>query len=81
MGRRPISRVIVSSLLIAAVVLPIVIAVTVGVGAILTASEDAIGGAVLGRIALAAGMLWVVNLVCLVLVQSINALAADDEEP
>lgn len=65
-------------LVVAALVLPIVVAVVVGVARLLAAMQDLAGGAVLDRIALAAGLLWIVDLACLVTALGINALPPFD---
>jgi hypothetical protein len=68
-------------LVIAALALPIAVCVLVGVARLLTAMQDAAGGLVVDRIALAAGILWIVVLICLVIVLSIVALIRDREPP
>jgi hypothetical protein len=65
---------LLASLVVSALTLPIVISVLAAVGRLLTAMGDAAGGAVLDRVTLAVGIVWVVLLVCLVLVQGINSL-------
>ncbi len=60
-------------------VLPLVIAVSWGVSALLAASGDALGSDVLQYVALACGMLWAVDLVLLVLVLAVGALAEVDD--
>ncbi len=69
----------VLSLLATAILLPIVICVIFGVAALLQAMGDAVGGAVLYRIALGCGILWGIDLICLILVQSIRSLQGPDE--
>ncbi len=69
----------VVALVAAAVLLPITICVVVGVAALLEGMGDQCGGTVLLRIALAAGILWIVNLICLVLVLALGALRGPDE--
>lgn len=68
------SRRLLSVLVTLGCLLPIVLAVVLGVARLLAAMQDASGAAVLDRIALAAGILWAVDLVALVLVLGINAL-------
>ena len=58
-------------LLLVALVLPIAICVCAGVAALLGAVGDVAGGAVMGRIALGAGVLWTIDLIALVLVQAV----------
>ena len=79
MGRPAVPRIVVSILLIVAIVLPIAICVVVGVAALLSAMDDAAGATVLGRLALAGGVLWAINLICLVLIQAVNTLGDEEE--
>jgi hypothetical protein len=72
---------IVASLVIAALTLPIVISVLIGVGRLLAAMGDAAGAAVMDYVALAGGILWVVLLACLVIVLGILALGRQEEPP
>ena len=71
--------VLVLALIVAAILLPITICVVVGVAALLEAMGDQWGGAVLLRIALAGGILWIIDLICLVLVLAIGTLRGPDE--
>jgi hypothetical protein len=71
---------IVLSLVVVAVLLPITLCVVLGVAALLTQMGDAAGGAVLNRIALAGGILWVIDLIFLVLAMAIGSLRGPDEE-
>jgi hypothetical protein len=61
-------------------VLPVAIVVVAAVGWLLAAMDDAAGGAALGRVALALGIAWVIDLVCLVLAQAINSLGPPGSE-
>ena len=70
---------IVLTLIAAAILLPITICVIFGVAGLLQAMGDSVGGAVLYRIALAGGILWSINLICLVLVLAIGTLRGPDE--
>ena len=79
MHRPTIPHRTVLTLLAATVLLPITICVVLGVAALLAAMGDSLGGAVLQRVALAGGLLWVVDLICLVLVLAINAVKNRDE--
>ena len=76
-----ISRRILTALLLAACVLPVATLVVVAVGRLLGAMADEAGAAALDRIALALGILWVIDLVCLVLAQAINTLGPPDSGP
>ena len=69
----------VVALVAAAILLPITICVVVGVAALLVGMGDQWGGAVLLRIALAGGILWIIDLVCLVLLLAIGTLRGPDE--
>lgn len=61
-------------LVAAACVLPVAIVIVVGVARLLAAMHDESAPAVLDRVALAIGILWAIDLVCLVLAQAINSL-------
>ncbi len=80
MNRSMIPARIVLSLVVVAVLLPITLCVVLGVGALLTQMGDAAGGTVLNRIALAGGILWVIDLIFLVLAMAIGSLRGPDEE-
>ena len=79
MCRPPMPDRVVLSLLVVAVVLPIALAVVLGVAALLTQMGDVAGGAVLHRVALTGGILWVIDLICLVLVLAVGSLRGPDE--
>lgn len=72
------------ALTVLAVVLPIGLCVLVGTGGLLGALGDAAGATALARTTLVGGVLWVVDLICLVLVLAIRSLgwpeSADYEE-
>lgn len=70
---------IVLALVVAAVLLPIAICVILGVGGLLQAMGDSAGGAVLHRIALSGGILWAIDLICLVLALAISALQSSSD--
>lgn len=57
-----------------ALVLPIVCCVLIAVGALLHAMDDGAGAAVVNRLALASGVLWLVDLVVLLLLVAVRAL-------
>ena len=80
MNRSMIPARIVLSLVVVAVLLPITLCVVLGVAALLAQMGDAAGGAVLNRIALAGGILWVIDLIFLVLAMAIGSLRGPDEE-
>jgi uncharacterized membrane protein YhaH (DUF805 family) len=83
MSRRPVSTHTVFLLLVGGLVLPIAISLILALATLLTAMGDAIGGQVLQYIALACGIFWMIDLVCLLLAQGLNSLAdrsADDQD-
>jgi len=80
MRRKPIVSKALCFLLVAGLLLPVAICVIVALAALLTAMQDAAGGAALRYVALAGGVLWIVDLVAIVLLQAIDALDRPDEE-
>jgi hypothetical protein len=68
-------------LLVAAVLLPITICVVAGVAALLGGMGDDAGAAALRWIALAGGILWVIDLVSLVLLLAISAAGGGPDPP
>ena len=78
MREKVVPRVIVLLLLVGALILPVAISVLFGLAKLLAAMGDALGAAALDRVALAAGVLWVLDLVALVVVQTIESLLAED---
>ncbi|NLS91225.1 MAG: hypothetical protein GXX96_03455 [Planctomycetaceae bacterium] len=80
MGQRPVSASVVLLLLVGALMLPVAISILFGLGRLLSAMGDTAGGSVLGWIALAAGILWSLDLIGLVLVQAINSLGNNNEQ-
>jgi hypothetical protein len=71
-------------LIVAALGLPIVLCVLLGLAKLLDAMQDADGAVGVGRFALAIGVLWVIDLVALVILQAVQAAASaqksDDEK-
>jgi len=67
---RPVLAILVTS----ACILPVAIAILLGVGRLLGAMDDAAGAAVLDRLGLAVSILWAIDLVCLLMAQGINSL-------
>jgi hypothetical protein len=63
------------------VLLPVVFVVVGGVARLLCAMRDASAGLVLDRVALAAAVLWAIDLACLILSLGINAVASKSDEP
>jgi hypothetical protein len=80
MPKRLIPQRVFLLLLAAAIALLIASSVSVGLGELLRKLGDETGGKVLKYIALGCGVLLVIDLVCLVLAQAVNAVA-DDEGP
>ena len=76
-----VSRSVLTVLVAAGFVIPVAIAVVMGVGRLLGAMQDAAGAAVLDRVALAIGILWVLDVVCLVLALGINTLGPPTGPP
>ena len=73
-GTDVISRRALSILVAVACVLPLAIVVVVAVARLLDAMQDAAAATVLDRVALAIGILWAIDLLCLLLAIGINAL-------
>ncbi len=73
-----ISRHVLKILVTLTLVMPVAIVVLLAVARLLAAMQDAAAAAVLDRIALAAGVLWAIDLVCLLLALGINALGPPD---
>ncbi len=80
MAQRPVPTSVVVLLLVGALMLPVAISILFGLAKLLTAMDDLPGATVLGWIALATGVLWSLDLVCLILVQAVNSLGNDDRQ-
>jgi len=80
MRQKPIPQRILLLLIAPAVVLPIGICILLALGRLLGAMGDASGGVVLDWIALACGVAWVLDLICLILAQGINSLGAPEDQ-
>ena len=76
-----IPRRVFAFLFIPALVMPIALAVVVAVARLLGAMGDDTGAWVLDRVALAGGILWAVDLVCLITALGANALLPPPEPP
>ena len=61
-----------------ALALTVALAVLMATGHVLGKMGDTTGRAVLDAIALAAGVLWIINGICLVFSLGVNAIAEDD---
>jgi hypothetical protein len=70
---------LILALIVAAILLPITLCVVLGVASLLDAMGDSLGGLILRRIALAGGILWVIDGICLVLVLALGALRRPDD--
>lgn len=81
MRQRPIPRNALLLLIAIAIVMPIGTCVILAVGRLLEAMGDASGSVVLDWIALAAGIVWILDLICLILAHGINSLADPDDPP
>jgi hypothetical protein len=64
----------VLALIASAIILPITICVVLAVAGLLQAMGDSVGGNVLRWVALGGGILWSVNLVCLILALAVGTL-------
>ena len=62
-----------------ALLLPIAVCVMVGVGALLGAMGDVQGGVALKRIALGGGVLWAIDLICLIVALGLSTLGDHDQ--
>ncbi|MGD9721783.1 MAG: hypothetical protein AB7O59_05155 [Pirellulales bacterium] len=69
-----ISRRVLLSLLTVAAIVPVAIVVIVAVGWLLGAMHDEAGAWAAQRVALALGVVWVIDLVCLLVALAINTL-------
>jgi len=76
-----LSRLPLFALVVTSMVLPIAVAVLMAVARLLSTLGDQIGAQVLDRIALAGGILWVIDLACLITVQGILWLATENRNP
>jgi hypothetical protein len=82
MRKKLVPQRVVLLLIAAAVVLLVGGFATLGLGELLAALDDAeVGGRVAKWIALAFGVLFVIDLVCLVLAQGLNSLSENDDSP
>ena len=79
MSQPLVPRWIIRLVVAGALVLPIVICVILAVSLLLGTMNDPLGARVLKYIALGVGILWAVDLVCLVLAQGLNSLTDTDQ--
>lgn len=76
-----VSRKILIVLLSAGFVLPMAITLVWAVSRLLLAMEDREAAIVLDRVALALGLVWTLDLICLVLAQAVNAVGPPEKRP
>ena len=81
MGRKPISKRVMTVLVGTAAVLTISLAVALVTGHVLGKMGDSLGQNVLGAVALGVGIIWAVDVVCLVLALGVNASAETEDPP
>jgi hypothetical protein len=85
MDRPPIFRHIIALVIAMAIILPIAICLIIAVASLLSAMGDVSGGGVLRWVALACGIVWVLDLIVLLLALAVNALVetnnSDSDEP
>ena len=74
-------RRILTALVVVALLLPIVVTVLLAVSRLLFAMDDAVGAAVLNRLALGAGILWGLDLIVLLIAQGVQSTLRPDEPP
>lgn len=79
MSRKPIPNWAILTLVTGAVILPIAIAVIWGVSSLLGVMGDAPGGVAMRYVALVCGILWGLDLICLVLTVGLNSLSDTDQ--
>jgi hypothetical protein len=70
---------IVAGLIVSGLLLPIALCVVMGVSALLSGMGDAAGGRALQYVAMAGGIVWIINLLCLLLVLAIGTLGGPDD--
>ena len=80
MSQRPVPSSITRLLIAGVVVLPIAICVILGVAALLGEMGEPQERSPLKWVALGVGILWIVDLICLVLAQALNSLPNSDED-
>jgi hypothetical protein len=81
MAEKPVPRRVLLALVGLAVVLPIAAVVSFVLGQALGAMGDQPGPRACTVVAVVCFGVWIVDLICLVLAQAINALADSDEPP
>ena len=69
------------SIVVAALVLPMIALILVATGRLLAAMQDLSGSLVLDRLALVVGLLWIMVLVALVITQALDRLGPPSDPP
>lgn len=80
MSQKPVPTRIIRLLIAGVVVWPIAICVILAVAALLGEMGEPPERSPLNGVALGVGILWVVDLICLVLAQGLNSLTDTDDE-
>lgn len=80
MSQKPVPSSVIRLLIAGVVVLPIAICVILGVAALLGEMGEPQERSPLKWVALGVGILWIVDLICLVLAQALNSLPKHDED-
>ena len=75
-----ISRTVLTILVTLAAVLPVAIVVLLAAARLLGAMQDEAAATVLDRVALAIGVVWAIDLLCLVLALGINSLGPPPDD-
>ena len=80
MRRKAVFTKTLFGLVVAGLLLPVAISIVIALASLLSSVGDPTGGTALRYVALAAGVLWIVDLVAIVIVQAIDALERPDDE-
>jgi hypothetical protein len=80
MRRKPVFTKTLFGLVVAGLLLPVAISIVVALASLLSKLDDPTGGVALRYVAMAGGVLWIVDLIAIVLVQAIDALDRPDDE-
>ncbi|MBN1912627.1 MAG: hypothetical protein JW818_23095 [Pirellulales bacterium] len=81
MNRKPVSRRFLTPMVAIALVLTIGLAVVLVAARVVAKLGDATGASVLDSVALAMGLFWLIDVVCLVLALGVNALESSSGSP
>ena len=80
MNKKPVSRLAITILVAIAVISTISLGVVLAVACIIGIMGDASGKVVLESVALAIGLVWIIDLICLVLALGVNSLSDSDSD-